>query len=37
MSPDARFMTGLSLILIPTIVYGGSTVLETLEKRQSKC
>lgn len=27
MSPDARFMCGLSLILIPTIVYGGLTVL----------
>ena len=27
MSPDARFMWGLSLILIPTIVYGGVTLL----------
>jgi hypothetical protein len=27
MSPDARFMCGLSLILIPTIVYGGVTIL----------
>lgn len=27
MSPDARLMCGLSLILIPTIVYGGLTVL----------
>jgi hypothetical protein len=27
MSPDTRFMCGLSLILIPTIVYGGVTVL----------
>jgi len=27
MSPDARLMGGLSLILIPTIVYGGLTVL----------
>jgi hypothetical protein len=27
MSPDARLMCGISLILIPTIVYGGLTVL----------
>jgi hypothetical protein len=27
MSPDARLMCGLSLILIPSIVYGGLTVL----------
>jgi hypothetical protein len=27
MSPDARLMCGLSLILIPGIVYGGLTVL----------
>ena len=27
MSPDARFMCGLSLVLIPTIVYGGTTIL----------
>jgi hypothetical protein len=27
MSPDARFMCGLSLVLIPTIVYGGMTIL----------
>jgi hypothetical protein len=27
MSPDARLMCGLSLILIPVIVYGGLTVL----------
>ena len=27
MSPEARFMCGISLILIPTIVYGGLTVL----------
>ena len=27
MSPDARLMSGISLILVPTIVYGGLTVL----------
>ncbi len=27
MSPDARLMCGLSLVLIPTIVYGGLTIL----------
>ena len=27
MSPDTRLMCGLSLILVPTIVYGGLTVL----------
>jgi len=27
MSPDARLMCGIALILIPTIVYGGLTVL----------
>ena len=27
MSPDARLMCGISLILVPTIVYGGLTVL----------
>jgi hypothetical protein len=27
MSPDARLMCGISLILIPTIVYGGTTIL----------
>jgi hypothetical protein len=26
-SPDARLMCGISLILIPTIVYGGLTIL----------
>jgi hypothetical protein len=30
MSPDARFMCGLSLILIPTIVYGGLTILSVI-------
>jgi hypothetical protein len=30
MSPDARFMCGLSLILIPTIVYGGTTMLSVI-------
>ena len=30
MSPNARFMCGLSLILIPTIVYGGLTVLNLI-------
>jgi hypothetical protein len=27
MSPDARLMCGITLILIPTIVYGGLTIL----------
>lgn len=27
MSPDARLMCGIALILVPTIVYGGLTVL----------
>jgi len=27
MSPDTRLMCGFSMILIPTIVYGGLTVL----------
>jgi hypothetical protein len=27
MSPDTRLMCGISLILIPTIVYGGLTIL----------
>jgi hypothetical protein len=30
MSPDTRLMCGLSLILIPTVVYGGLTVLEVV-------
>jgi hypothetical protein len=30
MSHDARLMCGLSLILIPTIVYGGLTVLNVI-------
>lgn len=30
MSPDTRLMCGLSLILIPTIVYGGLEVLVCL-------
>jgi len=34
MSPDARFMCGLSLILIPTIVYGGLTVLSVITTGQ---
>ena len=33
MSPDARLMCGLSLILIPTIVYGGLTVLGVVSNR----
>jgi len=32
MSPDARLMCGLSLILVPTIVYGGLTVLNVVSK-----
>ena len=27
MSPDARLMCGITLILVPTIVYGGLTIL----------
>jgi len=30
MSPDTRLMCGLSLLLIPTIVYGGVTILGVL-------
>ena len=30
MSPAARLMSGIGLILIPTIVYGGSTVLNVI-------
>src|SRR5690349_16697858 len=33
MSPDARLMCGLSLILIPTIVYGGLTLLGVVSNR----
>jgi hypothetical protein len=33
MSPDARLMCGLSLILVPTIVYGGLTVLGVISNR----
>lgn len=33
MSPDTRLMFGLSLILIPTIVYGGLTVLGAVTNR----
>src|SRR5215468_5678972 len=33
MSPDTRLMLGLSLILIPTIVYGGLTVLGVITNR----
>jgi hypothetical protein len=32
MSPDARLMCGIALILIPTIVYGGLTVLYVISK-----
>jgi hypothetical protein len=32
MSPDARLMSGIALILIPTIVYGGLTVLYVVSK-----
>jgi hypothetical protein len=32
MSPDARLMCGLGLILVPTIVYGGLTVLNVITK-----
>src|SRR5438552_12683371 len=33
MSPDTRLMVGLSLILTPTIVYGGLTVLGVVTNR----
>lgn len=33
MSPDTRLMFGLSLLLIPTIVYGGLTVLAVVTNR----
>ena len=33
MSPDRRLMCGLSLILIPTIVYGGLTVVGVVSNR----
>ena len=33
MSPDTRLTLGLSLILIPTIVYGGLTVLGVVTNR----
>ena len=33
MSPDTRLLCGLSLILIPTIVYGGLTVLGVVSNR----
>lgn len=33
MSPETRLMFGLSLILIPTIVYGGLTVLGVVTNR----
>jgi hypothetical protein len=33
MSPDTRLMCGLSLILVPTIVYGGLTVLGVITNR----
>jgi len=34
MSPDTRFMCGLSLILIPTIAYGGLTILNVITAGQ---
>ncbi|HMK29640.1 MAG TPA: hypothetical protein VK473_08160 [Terriglobales bacterium] len=37
MSPDTRLMLGLSLILIPTIVYGGLTVLGVVTNRLMGC
>ena len=33
MSPDSRLMCGLSLILVPTIVYGGLTMLGVITNR----
>src|SRR5262250_1425953 len=33
MSPDTRLMCGFSMILIPTIVYGGLTVLGVVTNR----
>lgn len=32
MSPDARLMCGISLILIPSIVYGGLTILGVISE-----
>jgi hypothetical protein len=32
MSPAARLMCGIGLVLIPTIVYGGVTVLYIISK-----
>jgi hypothetical protein len=34
MSPDARLMCGISLILVPTIVYGGLTILNVISNRK---
>lgn len=33
MSPDTRLMCGLSLILVPSIVYGGLTILNVVTQR----
>ena len=33
MSPEARLFCGLTLILVPTIVYGGLTVLGVVSGR----
>jgi hypothetical protein len=33
MSPEARLMCGISLILVPTIVYGGATILGVVSNR----
>jgi uncharacterized membrane protein len=35
MSPDARLMCGISVILVPTIVYGGLTILGVLSNGAS--
>lgn len=32
MSPDARLMCGIGLILIPTIIYGGLTILGVISR-----
>lgn len=32
MSPDARLMIGISLVLVPTIVLGGTTLLNVVSK-----
>ena len=35
MSPDARLMSGITLVLVPTIAYGGLTVLGVISNGYS--